>query len=222
MEEERKNGEGARAELAEIIERSRPFIRHMSYYRCAMMTIETKCNVLNEEFSLLHDRNPIVSIKSRLKSPVSIQNKLSKLGAPFHMASMVENIHDIAGVRVVCSFVDDVYMLADALLRQNDVTLITKKDYIASPKANGYRSLHLIVSVPVFLANETRSVEVELQLRTLAMDTWANLEHQLRYKKNVLFSSKMADELIRCADLSVELDRRMGNLQKQLSEAEDS
>lgn len=202
--------------LEEILEKSQPFIKQMSYYRCAIMEIETKFNVLNEEFSFQHDRNPISSIKSRLKSPISIQNKLSKIGVPYTVQSMQENLHDIAGVRVVCSFVEDAYMLADALLRQNDITLIRKKDYIAEPKPNGYRSLHLIVSVPIFLANETHNMKVEIQLRTIAMDSWASLEHQLRYKKDVIFTEKMAEDLLRCADLSVELDNKMGKLQKHL------
>ena len=184
----------------------------MAYYRCAIMEIETKFNVLNEEFSLRFDRNPINSIKSRLKSLISIKEKLDRDALPFPVESVENSLSDVAGVRVICSFTEDVYMLADALLGQDDITLVTKKDYIKNPKKNGYRSLHLIVTVPIFLEHEKRLMKVEIQLRTIAMDCWASLEHQLRYKKDVEFTSAMADELLTCAEMSAELDRRMDNL----------
>ena len=135
---------------------------------------------------------------------------------PISIESIEQNIYDVAGIRVVCSFQDDVYMLADALLKQDDITLIEKKDYIENPKQNGYRSLHLIVSVPIFLSNEKRPVKVEIQLRTIAMDCWASLEHQLRYKKNLESSDDISYELYRCAQLSEDLDIRMDKLRKQL------
>ncbi len=185
------------------------FAKMMSYYRCAMMEIETKFNVLNEEFSLRLDRNPISDIKSRIKSMFSIREKLQNRGLPFTLKAMEENLNDIAGVRVVCSFPEDVYMLADALLKQDDIKLLEKKDYIKNPKENGYRSLHLIVTVPIFLAHEKREMRVEIQLRTIAMDFWASLEHQLRYKKDFEFTEEMAQELLTCANLSAELDARM-------------
>lgn len=188
----------------------------MAYYRCAIMEIETKFNVLNEEFSLRHDRNPINGIKSRLKHMDSIKGKLERKGLPFDLNTIEENIHDVAGVRVVCSFVDDVYLLADALLKQDDITLIEKKDYIANPKPNGYRSLHLIVSVPIFLEHEKRVMQVEIQLRTIAMDFWASLEHQLRYKKDFDFTEDMAKELLDCAELSAKLDGRMDLLRERV------
>ena len=125
------------------------------------------------------------------------------------------NLKDIAGVRVICAFPDDVYMLANALLSQDDITLIKRKDYIANPKENGYRSLHLIVAVPIFLAREKRMMNVEVQLRTIAMDSWASLEHQLRYKKNAEFTEQMARDLLYCAKLSAELDAKMDTLQAQ-------
>ncbi len=190
----------------------------MSYYKCAIMEIETKFNVLNEEFSLRFDRNPINGIKSRLKNPLSIQEKLNKKGLPVTFSSLEENINDIAGVRVICSFSDDVYMLSEALLKQDDITLIEKKDYIKNPKENGYRSLHLIVSVPIFLAKEKKMMKVEIQLRTIAMDFWATLEHQLRYKKDFNFTEEMAQELLNCATLSAELDKRMNTLGEKIFE----
>ena len=154
----------------------------MAYYRCAIMVVDTIFNVLNEEFSLRFDRNTINGIKSRLKRLDSIKEKLERRDLPFTLETVEEHIHDVAGVRVVCSFVDDVYLLADALLKQDDITLLEKKDYIANPKPNGYRSLHLIVTVPIFLEHEKRIMQVEIQLRTIAMDFWASLEHQRRYK----------------------------------------
>ena len=190
----------------------------MAYYRCAIMEVETKFNVLNEEFSLRYDRNPINGIKSRLKRLDSIKEKLERKELPFTLETVEEHIHDVAGVRVVCSFVDDVYLLADALLKQDDITLLEKKDYIANPKPNGYRSLHLIVTVPIFLEHEKRIMQVEIQLRTIAMDFWASLEHQLRYKKDFGFTEEMAKELQDCADLSAKLDARMDSLRESVEE----
>lgn len=188
----------------------------MAYYRCAIMEVETKFNVLNEEFSLRYDRNPINGIKSRLKRLDSIKEKLERKDLPFTLEAVEEHIHDVAGVRVVCSFVDDVYLLADALLKQDDITLLEKKDYIANPKPNGYRSLHLIVTVPIFLEHEKRIMQVEIQLRTIAMDFWASLEHQLRYKKDFDFTEHMARELQDCANLSAQLDARMDSLREHV------
>ena len=192
--------------------------RLMAYYRCAMMEVETKFNVLNEEFSLRYDRNPINGIKSRLKRLDSIQEKLHRKQLPFDMQTIETHIHDVAGVRVVCAFVEDVYLLAEALLKQDDVMLIEKKDYIANPKPNGYRSLHLIVTVPIFLEHEKRVMQVEIQLRTIAMDFWASLEHQLRYKKDFDFTEDMVKELQDCADLSARLDARMDLLRQRVEE----
>ena len=198
--------------IEQLSERMMAFNTLMAYYRCAMMEIETKLNVLNEEFSLRYDRNPINGMKTRLKSLFSIREKLSSRGLELSVESIEENLNDIAGVRVVCSFTDDVYTLRDALLKQDDITLICEKDYIKNPKPNGYRSLHLIISVPIFLEHEKKSMKVEIQLRTIAMDTWASLEHQIRYKKDFEFSQNMAEELLRCADISAELDARMDTL----------
>lgn len=196
--------------------KSREFMKIMAYYRCALMEIETKFNVLNQEYSLQHDRNPINSIKGRIKSVMSIQEKLERKNLPISLEAIEENINDVAGIRVICSFPEDVYTLSEALLKQDDITLIARKDYIANPKPNGYRSLHLIVSVPIFLASEKRAMKVEIQLRTIAMDCWASLEHQLRYKKDFEFDDAMADELYQCACLSAELDSRMDALRRKV------
>lgn len=193
------------------------FTKLMAYYKCAMMEIETKFNVLNEQFSLQHDRNPISGIKCRIKSPDSIINKMRSRNLPMSLSSVEENIYDIAGVRVICSFTQDVYTLAEALLSQDDITLVEVKDYIKNPKDNGYRSLHLIVAVPIFLVNEKRIMNVEIQLRTIAMDSWASLEHQLRYKKDTPFTEEMANELKRCALLSAQLDDKMDELRNNVN-----
>lgn len=206
----------------ELISWAQPKLREydklMAYYKCAIMEIETKFNVLNQEFSLRYDRNPINGMKSRLKSTFSIREKLERKNLDFTLENIENNLNDIAGIRVICSFHDDVYKLARAFLKQDDITLIEKKDYIKNPKPNGYRSLHLIVSVPIFLEHEKRGMKVEIQLRTIAMDFWASLEHQLRYKKNFQISDEMADELLYCANLSSELDMRMDVLRSAVHE----
>lgn len=183
----------------------------MAQYRCAIMEVETKFKVLNEQFSLQHDRNPIETIKTRLKSPESIMEKMRRKNLEFSIESIEKNLFDVAGVRVICPFVDDIYMLSECLLRQDDIKLVRKKDYIESPKPNGYRSLHLIVEVPIFLQNEKKPMKVEVQLRTIAMDFWASLEHQLRYKKELSedLLEELAFELKECASISASLDYRM-------------
>ena len=190
----------------------------MSCYRCAIMEIETKFRVLNERFSLTHDRNPIDNIQTRLKSPESIHEKLIRKNLPLTLEAVEENLFDIAGVRVVCSFVDDIYMLADCLLRQDDITLIRRKDYIKNPKENGYRSLHLIVEVPIFLQKEKKLMRVEVQLRTIAMEFWANLEHQLRYKKDLSpkIIARTTRQLNECAQLSSILDSQMQDIRDMI------
>ena len=197
---------------------SNTFKTLMAYYRCAIMEIETKFNVLNEEFSLQHDRNPIADVKSRLKSVESIEDKLRRKNLPITCEAIENNINDVAGIRVICTFIDDVYLLADSFLSQDDITLIQKKDYIENPKPNGYRSLHLIVEVPIFLAEEKRFMRVEIQLRTIAMDFWASLEHQLNYKKNISNADKIQQELKHCAEVNAELDRKMSEIKRDIAE----
>lgn len=206
--------------IEQIQEESMKLQQLMSYYKCAIMEIETKFKVLDEEYSLQHDRNPINSIKGRLKKIPSIMEKMERKGYEVSVESIEKNLDDIAGIRVVCSFEEDVYTLAEALLRQDDITLIEEKDYIKNPKPSGYRSLHLIVSVPIFLDDEKRIMKVEIQLRTIAMDCWASLEHQLRYKKNYKSSEEIEEELIECAKLSFDLDERMDKLRESIIDPE--
>lgn len=198
-----------------------PIEQMNAYYRCAIMEIETKFKVLSEQFSLKYDRNPIETIKSRLKSQDSILKKMSRKGIPVTLENMEREIDDIAGVRVICSFVEDVYMLADCLLQQDDITLLEKKDYIRYPKDSGYRSLHLIVQVPIFLQNEKRQMKVEVQIRTLAMDLWASQEHKLRYKKSIPEDEEesISNELAECAQILSSVDTRMQALRTKLSES---
>lgn len=198
------------------LEKTYTFARLMSYYKCAMMEIETKFRVLNEEFSLMYDRQPISTIKTRLKNPISIRDKMISRGYPFSFESMEENLNDIAGVRVICSFVDDVYMMAEALKKQDDIEVLQEKDYIQNPKDNGYRSLHLIVAVPIFLKQEKKTMKAEVQFRTIAMDSWASLEHQIRYKKEQMLDKNHNSQLKYCAGLSSELDSCMNAIKSDV------
>ena len=208
--------------LKHIKQDTMPIETLMCYYRCAIMEVETKFKVLNEQFNLQYDRNPIESIKSRLKSQESILNKVKSKHLDYTLTAVEENIFDIAGIRVVCSFEEDIYLLADCLLQQDDITLIERKDYIKNPKPNGYRSLHLIVEVPIFLQNEKRLMKVEVQLRTIAMDFWASLEHKLRYKKNLddKVAKEIADDLLECATISASLDKKMQDIRNRINEEE--
>ena len=193
----------------------------MTYYSCALLEIETKFKVLNQQFSLEQEHNPIETIKTRLKSTESILEKLHRKNLPMDMAAVEENLYDVAGIRVICPFINDIYCLADCLLQQDDVTLIEKKDYIKNPKENGYRSLHLIVETPIFLQDEKRLMKVEVQLRTIAMDFWASLEHKLRYKKHINNSEEIADKLKRVADVITEMDCEMQDIRHMIEFVDD-
>ena len=170
-------------EVAKNFSRTKDFADMMTLYRCAIMEIETKLKVLNEEFSLQYDRNPFESIESRLKSPASIVEKMMAKGLEVNVENIEGEIFDIAGIRVVCSFKEDIYRLADLLVQQDDILLLARKDYIENPKPNGYRSLHIIVDIPIFLSEGKRHMKVEVQFRTIAMDFWASVDHKLKYKK---------------------------------------
>ncbi|MCD7830729.1 MAG: GTP pyrophosphokinase family protein [Firmicutes bacterium] len=202
---------GDETDIEAIQEIFMSFQRLMSFYKCAIMEIETKFRVLDEQFSTMHERNPIDNIRTRLKSVQSIRDKLIRKDLPMTIGSIEENLNDVAGVRVICPFIDDVYFLANCLIGQDDITLIKMKDYIQNPKPNGYRSLHLIVEVPIFLQEEKRYMKVEVQLRTIAMESWANLEHRLRYKKDLDEDTmrEISEALNDCARLSDVLDKKM-------------
>ena len=204
--------------IERIKENSLPYVSLMSYYRCAIMEVETKFKVLNEQFSLRYDENTIETIKSRLKSPESIMKKLNKKELPLTTDAIEKYITDIAGVRIICSFEEDIYKMAKLLLQQDDITLIEQKDYIASPKESGYRSLHLIVEIPIFLENEKRPMKVEVQFRTIAMDFWASLEHKIRYKKDIEpeLMEELSKELTECALRCADLDHRMEGIRNRI------
>ena len=191
-------------------------------YSCALKEIQTKFEVLDTEFKLEYNRNPISSISTRLKRTESVMDKLERKGLPFDLESIEAHIHDMAGIRVICSYIDDIYLIADALLRQDDITLIEKKDYIEHPKENGYRSLHLIVEVPVFLTNHKKPMKVEVQIRTIAMDFWASLEHQMKYKQDIPDSEAVIAELRDCADVIRETDERMLAIRRRIEAAADT
>ena len=206
----------SRNEVQDFVKKyAQPYRKLMADYRCAMMEVSTKFDVLNEELSLQYDRNPIETIKTRLKSPESILGKTKRKGIDLTVDAIEKNIYDIAGVRVICSFPSDIYMMADALLKQDDIWLIKEKDYIKQPKDNGYRSLHLIVETPIFLHDEKKLMKVEVQLRTIAMDFWASLEHKLKYKKDIV-SDQLTADLKLCADESAALDLKMDRIRKEI------
>ena len=200
------------ADIEKILERKdiiKDFQILMMKYDCALSEVRTKLDVLNKELSLRNNRNPFEAIKMRIKTPISIYNKLRKKGVEFTIENIQENVSDIAGIRVICSFVDDIYMLADCLANQDDIKVLVRKDYIKKPKASGYRSLHLIIEIPIFLTQEKEYVKVEVQFRTIAMDFWASLEHKMKYKKNVKNQSVISEDLKFSADLINQLDLRM-------------
>jgi putative GTP pyrophosphokinase len=188
----------------------------MMKYDCALSEVRTKLEVLNKELSLKNNRNPFESIKSRIKTPVSIYEKLKRKGIPFSLENIRDNLSDIAGCRAICSFVDDIYMLSDCLKKQDDVTVLVEKDYISTPKDSGYRSLHLIVEIPIFLTDTKEYMKVEVQFRTIAMDFWASLEHKMKYKKDIENAELITEDLKFSADLINQLDRRMQQIRERI------
>ncbi len=194
----------------------------MMMYACAIKEVRTKFEVLDTEFSVRYQRNPISTISTRLKHTNSIMAKLERYGYHFSLENVEEYIHDAAGIRVICSYIDDIYGIADSLLAQDDITLITRKDYIIDPKPNGYRSLHLIVKVPVFFANFKKDMKVEVQIRTIAMDFWASLEHQLKYKQNIPNQQEIVAQLKECADVISKTDQKMIAIRQQIEAVSDA
>lgn len=190
-------------------------------YACAIKEVQTKFEVLETEFKVRYQRNPISSIQTRLKSSSSIIEKMIRKGVPFSMENLEQQIQDLAGIRVICSYVDDIYALANALTSQDDITLLEEKDYIRNPKPNGYRSLHLIVSVPVFFSQQKRQIKVEVQIRTIAMDFWASLEHQMKYKREIPDQQHIVEQLKNCAEDIARVDREMMDIRRRLEESVD-
>ena len=199
-----------------FINQAYQFQEALMMYNCAIREVRTKLEVLNDELSIRYKRNPIEFITSRIKKPFSIVEKLNRKGLPLTVEAMTAALNDVAGIRVICSFIDDIYSVADMLTRQDDITLIQKKDYIKAPKENGYRSLHLIVEIPVFFSDRKQSMRVEVQIRTIAMDFWASLEHQLKYKQDVPDSAQIQQELRECADIISQTDARMQDIKNKI------
>lgn len=209
-------GDDKEATSVEKLELLDQFESLMIKYRAAVREVTTKLEVLNDELSSFVERNPIEGIQSRIKRPYSIAKKLKARGLPVAVESIQKNLNDVAGIRVICPFISDIYDVADMLLSQEDVLLIEKKDYIEKPKDNGYRSLHLIVEIPIFLSKGKENMRVEIQIRTVAMDFWASLEHQIRYKKGLEEGQKISEGLKECADTIARTDLRMQELREMI------
>lgn len=188
----------------------------MMKYDCALSAVRTKFDVLNKELSLRNKRNPFEAIQMRIKTPDSIYKKLSGKGVEMTIANINSNLSDVAGIRVICSFVDDIYMLAECLERQDDIRVLQKKDYIRSPKSSGYRSLHLIIEVPIYLTEEKEYMKVEVQFRTIAMDFWASLEHKMKYKRDIENAEVITEDLKFSADLINQIDMRMQQIREKI------
>jgi putative GTP pyrophosphokinase len=197
-------------------------IRFMMSYKFALEEMMTKINILKQEFKYIHDYNPIEHVSSRLKSPESILNKIQRKGYDYSFESITENIRDIAGIRITCAYISDIYKISEMLQKQKDVTLIECKDYIKNPKPNGYQSLHLIVQIPIFMSDREEHIFVEIQIRTIAMDFWASLEHKIYYKYNKEIPQHMKDELKEAAVTAAQLDKKMEKLQREMNKLKES
>ena len=190
----------------------------MMMYNCALKEIQTRFEILNAEISIQNRRNPIKFITPRLKSSASIIEKMERQGIPMSIENIENDIDDVAGIRVICSYIDDIYALSKALLSQRDIEVVSTKDYIINPKANGYRSLHMIIKVPIHFENGIKDVKVEVQIRTIAMDFWATLEHELIYKNHLEDEDDIRNELNECAAIMSGADRKMQDLRKRAEE----
>ena len=201
---------------ASLVDITKKFNRVKVIYDCALKEITTKFEILNEDLRNRSNRTHIEFITSRIKTPESIFEKLKRRGFPITIDSALDNLTDIAGVRVICSFISDIYMIAESFAKQDDIEVVQVKDYISHPKPSGYRSLHMLVKVPVFFANETKKIIVEVQLRTIAMDFWATLEHQIYYKKDLITDKTIPSRLHLCADKITEVDEEMEEIHKSI------
>ena len=203
----------------DLLNQAREFQEAIMMYSCAIREVKTKLEVLNDELSIRNQRNPIEMIKSRVKKPMSIVEKLHRRNLPVNLDSMINHLDDVAGIRVICSFVDDIHNVARMLVSQDDIRVIAVKDYIEHPKPNGYRSYHLIVEVPVFFSDRKKDMRVEVQIRTIAMDFWASLDHQLKYKKDIgAAADEIGKELQKCAEVIAQTDRHMLVIRKSIEE----
>lgn len=201
-----------------LVEEMYKFIEFEHLYESAIREVKTKLEILDSEFRTKYSYNPIHHIEDRLKSPQSIFDKLKRKDKSFTVDAARNNLYDVAGVRVICNYIDDIYTVADLLTSQDDVKLVKRKDYIREPKPNGYRSLHLVIQTPVYLSDSKEEVYVEVQIRTIAMDFWASLEHELKYKGDNEVSAELADRLKQCAETIAATDCEMQEIYKTLKE----
>lgn len=204
-------------DLQEMKRLKKELVRFMMGYKFALDELNTKIDILKQEFHFIHDYNPIENVSSRVKSPESILKKLYKKGLEISLPVIEENIKDVAGIRITCSFETDIYKIAEMLKKQDDLYVLEVKDYIKNPKPNGYRSLHLLLKVPVFLSDRVQEVCVEVQIRTISMDFWASLEHKIYYKYHKEIPSEILDELKEAADSAAQLDRKMENIHREMN-----
>ena len=211
-----KDGAGSDLSVEDYVRAKDTFEELMMMYSGAIREVRTKLEVLNDEYKIRRRRNPIRSITSRVKTPTSILEKMNRRGYPLTFESLRDNMHDIAGVRVICAYESDIYAIAEVLMKQDDVMVLMVKDYIREPKANGYRSLHLVIEIPVFLSDNKEFIKVEVQIRTMAMDFWASLEHHMQYKTDGAPTEDIVDELRSCAEIIHETDARMEHLYRRL------
>ena len=200
----------------EFIDRAVQFNQLMMKYNSAIREVKTKLEILNDELSLKGEANPIESIQSRIKKPISIAKKLKRMEKPLTVESIFENLNDVAGIRVICPFIEDIYRVSEMLQAQDDVTVVAIKDYIKNPKPNGYRSYHMIVEIPVFFSRYKQPMRVEVQIRTVAMDFWASLEHQLKYKNECPETAQIVQELKECADVIAQTVEKMQQLRHRI------
>lgn len=190
----------------------------MMMYTCAIRQVKAKLEILNDDLAVRYERNPIQMINSRVKKPASILEKLKRRGYPVSVDSISENLYDVAGVRVICSFVDDIYTVAEMLAHQDDVEVLMVKDYIRCPKVNGYRSYHMIIRIPVFFSDKKVKLRVEVQIRTIAMDFWASLDHQMKYKRDLDEAGEISEELKECAEVIAQTDRKMLSIRRKIED----
>ena len=204
-------------EPEKILETAVSFQKLLMQYRCALLEVKTKFEVLDNELSINSEQNPILSIESRIKKPVSILEKLQRKNMEVSIYNIEHNLYDIAGIRIICCFPKDIYTLAEKICEQDDIRLIERKDYIKNLKPNGYRSLHLILEVPVFFMNEKKPMKVEVQMRTIAMDFWASIEHKLYYKKKTDgFPDSVSEDLGICAEQFHTIDMKMQEISERI------
>lgn len=201
----------------EFLSQAKSFRQMMLYYECAVQEITTKIEILDKEMGLLRPRNPISSIKSRIKSPESILKKLIDDEMEINVETIRTHLNDVAGVRVICSYIDDIYLLAELISKQDDIHIVKIKDFIKDPKPNGYRSYHMIVEIPVFVSTGKTFVRVEIQIRTIAMDFWASLEHEIRYKQDLEGIEYISKSLKECAEDIADTDQRMMDIRNRIN-----